>query len=62
MKLYEEQRLAILERPELKDIQSQFHIAQCNNFSNFYELLEELVAPVVSLKIATDEEVDKNFN
>lgn len=40
----------------------RFQIAQCNNFFTFYELLEDIVRPVVDQEIATEEEVDLNFN
>lgn len=54
MKIYE----------HLKDkLSDEFQIAQCNNFFTFYELLEEeIVRPVVENQIATEEEVDQNFN
>ena len=41
---------------------SSFLIAQCNNFFTFYELLEDMIAPVIDLGIATEEEIDANFN
>ncbi len=37
-------------------------IAQCNNFFTFYELLEEILKPVIDRNIATEDEVDLNFN
>ena len=39
-----------------------FLITQCNNAFTFYELLEEMIAPVIEQGIATEEEVDQNFN
>ena len=37
-------------------------VAQCNNFFTFYELLEEILRPVIEKNIATEDEVDLNFN
>ena len=39
-----------------------FLIAQCNNFFTFYELLEDMIKPVINQEIATEPEIDQNFN
>lgn len=44
---------------KMKDqIAPNFLIAQCNNFFTFYELLEDMIKPVIDLGIATEEEID----
>jgi len=44
---------------ERKDkLPPMFLIAQCNNFFTFYELLEDMIRPVINQGIATEDEVD----
>ena len=44
------------------ELSIEYMIGQCNNFYKFWQLFQSLIGPLVEEQIATDEEIQEEFN